>query len=111
MLSLLSDLFIFSPKAGGQTVDQTDLGDDEEEEEEEEEEDTGPPQIDPATGQPIPKPKKKKKRVGKRKFRGKLSNKPQDFQVGLTHCMLGNFSCFCCRLLTFFQNKIFQNIL
>ena len=31
MLSLLSDLFIFSPKAGGQTVDQTDLGDDEEE--------------------------------------------------------------------------------
>ena len=29
---------------------------------------------------------------------------------GLTRCMLGNFSCFCCRLLTF-QNKLFQKIL
>ena len=25
--------------------------------------------------------------------------------------MLGNFSCFCCRLLTFFQNKLFQKVL
>ena len=23
-------------------------------------------------------------------------------------CILGNFSCFCCRLLTFFQNYLFQ---
>ncbi|XP_052773227.1 myoferlin-like isoform X7 [Mya arenaria] len=52
-----------------------------EEEEEEEEVDPGPPQIDPATGQPIPRPKKKKKRMGRRRFRGKLSNKPQDFQI------------------------------
>lgn len=53
-----------------------------EEEEEEDEVDQGPPQIDPATGQPIPQPKKKKKkRMSKRRFRGKLSNKPQDFQV------------------------------
>ncbi|WAR21900.1 MYOF-like protein [Mya arenaria] len=51
------------------------------EEEEEEEVDPGPPQIDPATGQPIPRPKKKKKRMGRRRFRGKLSNKPQDFQI------------------------------
>ena len=65
----------------GQTVDQTDAGEGEEEEEEEEE-DQGPPEIDPATGQPIPRPKKKKKKAGKRKFRGKLSSKPQDFQVG-----------------------------
>ena len=31
---------------------------------------------------------------------------------GLTLCMMGNFSCFCCRLLTFFKinffNKFFQ---
>ena len=26
------------------------------------------------------------------------------------HCMLGNFSCFCCCLLIFFQNKRFQEI-
>ena len=26
-------------------------------------------------------------------------------------CMLGNFSCFSCRLLTFFQNLLFQKIL
>ena len=25
--------------------------------------------------------------------------------------MLGNFSCFCCHLLTFFENRLFQNIL
>ena len=32
------------------------------------------------------------------------------FQVGvsLTLCMLGNFSCFCCRLLTFFRNFTFS---
>ncbi|KAL4231637.1 hypothetical protein ACF0H5_009217 [Mactra antiquata] len=63
----------------GQEVSVDDGG--EEEEEEEEEEDTGPPEIDPATGQPKPKPKKKKKKMGKRRFRGKLSSKPQDFQI------------------------------
>ena len=26
----------------------------------------------------------------------------------LTLCMLGNFSCYCCRLLTFFKNELFQ---
>ena len=91
-------------------MDQTDLGDDEEEEEEEEEEDTGPPQIDPATGQPIPKPKKKKKRVGKRKFRGKLSNKPQDFQVCLTHCMLGHFFSCCCNFFKKFFQEFYQSV-
>ena len=25
--------------------------------------------------------------------------------------MLGNFACFCCRLLTFFQNLLFQKVL
>ncbi|KAK3589425.1 hypothetical protein CHS0354_020754 [Potamilus streckersoni] len=52
----------------------------EEEDEGEDEADTGPPVIDPATGQPVPKPKKKKKR-STRRFRGKLSSKPQDFQI------------------------------
>ena len=28
-----------------------------------------------------------------------------------TLCMLGNFSCFLCRLLTFFQSQLFQKIL
>ena len=28
-----------------------------------------------------------------------------------TLCMLGNFPCFCGRLLVFFQNKLFQKIL
>ena len=28
--------------------------------------------------------------------------------TSLTFCMLGNLSCFCCRLLTFFQNKLFK---
>ena len=27
----------------------------------------------------------------------------------LTLCMLGNFSCFCCRLLNFFKNNILNN--
>ena len=27
----------------------------------------------------------------------------------LALCMLGNFSCFCCRLLTFFKNYFFEN--
>ena len=26
----------------------------------------------------------------------------------LTLCMLGNFSCFCCRLLTFFKTNVFK---
>lgn len=55
-----------------------------EEEEEEEEVDPGPPQIDPTTGQVIPRPKKKKRRVnkmGRRKLLENLSNKPTDFQV------------------------------
>ncbi|XP_062590633.1 dysferlin-like [Saccostrea cucullata] len=54
------------------------------EEEEEEEVDTGPPQIDPATGQVIPKPKRKKKRgnkMGRRKLLENLSTKPTDFQI------------------------------
>ncbi|XP_060557298.1 dysferlin-like isoform X3 [Ruditapes philippinarum] len=63
---------------GGQEVTLDDEG--EGEEEEEEEVDPGPPEIDPVTGQPKPRPKKKKK-MGKRRFRGKLSNKPQDFQI------------------------------
>ncbi|KAL5022080.1 hypothetical protein ScPMuIL_001235 [Solemya velum] len=46
-----------------------------EEGEEEEAED----EIDAATGQPIPK--KKRSKMGRRKVRGKLSNKPQDFQI------------------------------
>ena len=29
----------------------------------------------------------------------------------LTLCMLGNFSCFCCRLLTFFKMNFFEKIL
>ena len=29
---------------------------------------------------------------------------------GLTHNMLGYFSCFCWRLLTFFQNQLFQRV-
>ena len=29
----------------------------------------------------------------------------------LTLCMLGNFSCFCCRLLTFIQNLLSQKII
>lgn len=57
----------------------------EEEEEEEEEVDPGPPQIDPATGQVIPRPKKKKKgrgnKLGRRKLLENLSTKPTDFQV------------------------------
>ena len=57
----------------------------EEEEEEEEEADPGPPQIDPATGQVIPRPKKKKKgrgnKLGRRKLLENLSTKPTDFQV------------------------------
>ena len=28
--------------------------------------------------------------------------------LGLTHCMLGNFSCFCCHLLTFFKIYFFK---
>ena len=35
----------------------------------------------------------------------------QLFAHDLFLCMLGNFSCFCCSLLTFFQNQLFQNIL
>ena len=27
----------------------------------------------------------------------------------LSICMLGNFACFCCRLLTFFKSKFFKN--
>ncbi|XP_056005341.1 myoferlin-like isoform X17 [Ostrea edulis] len=50
---------------------------------EEEEVDTGPPQIDPATGQVIPKPKRRKKRgkFGRRKILENLSTKPTDFQI------------------------------
>jgi hypothetical protein len=72
-----------APAAPGAVVAQVDtvaVEEGPEEEEEGEEEDTGPPEIDPATGQPKPKPPKKKK-MAKRRFRGKLSNKPQDFQV------------------------------
>ena len=29
----------------------------------------------------------------------------------LTLCMLGNFSCFCCHLLTFFKSQLFKKIL
>ena len=29
----------------------------------------------------------------------------------LTLCMLGNFACFYCYLLTFFQNRLFKKIL
>lgn len=56
----------------------------EEEEELVEEEDTGPPQIDPNTGQPIPKPKKRRRRRGgmAKRMLGNLSTKPTDFQVG-----------------------------
>ena len=52
---------------------------DEEEEEEEEDEDVDMDVGDGST--PSKKKKKKKKRMGKRKVRGALSNKPQDFQV------------------------------
>ncbi|KAK3095803.1 hypothetical protein FSP39_019399 [Pinctada imbricata] len=50
---------------------------------EEEEEEEGPPEIDPSTGQPIIKPKKKKKarRLGRRKLLENLSTKSTDFQV------------------------------
>ncbi|XP_065924822.1 myoferlin isoform X7 [Magallana gigas] len=65
----------------GQVLGESLLG---EEEEEEEEVDPGPPQIDPTTGQVIPRPKKKKRRVnkmGRRKLLENLSNKPTDFQI------------------------------
>nr|XP_022342080.1 myoferlin-like isoform X4 [Crassostrea virginica] len=78
--------------AGGSATQETQgqvMGDSllegEEEEEEEEEVDPGPPQIDPATGQVIPRPKKKKKRrgnkLGRRKLLENLSTKPTDFQI------------------------------
>ena len=51
-------------------------------EEEEEVEETGPPPIDPATGKPMPRPKKKKRaRMGRRKMLENMSTKPTDFQV------------------------------
>ena len=31
--------------------------------------------------------------------------------MGLNLCILGNFSCFCCRLLTFFKIYFFSKIL
>ena len=32
------------------------------------------------------------------------------YLVSLILYMLGNFSCFCCQLLSFSKNKLFQNI-
>ncbi|XP_067657682.1 myoferlin-like isoform X1 [Haliotis asinina] len=65
---------------GGGTV----IGDFGEEEEEEAEEEEGGDMVDgavdPATGQPMKK-KKKKKKMGSRRLRGKISQKPQDFQI------------------------------
>ncbi|XP_071169318.1 myoferlin-like isoform X13 [Mytilus edulis] len=51
--------------------------------EEEEEEDTGPPQIDPTTGQPVPRPKKRRRARGSmaRRMLGNLSTKATDFQI------------------------------
>lgn len=45
----------------------------------EEGDEEGEDEVDAATGQPIPK--KKRSQMGRRKLRGKLSDKPQDFQV------------------------------
>lgn len=50
-------------------------------EEEEEDEDIDMDQPDAPDGAPSKKKSKKKKKLGKRKVRGSLSNKPQDFQV------------------------------
>ncbi|CAG2195234.1 MYOF [Mytilus edulis] len=51
--------------------------------EEEEEEETGPPQIDPTTGQPVPRPKKRRRARGSmaRRMLGNLSTKATDFQI------------------------------
>lgn len=58
------------------------LGDEGDEEGGEEEvEEAGPPQIDPATGQVVPRKRKKKRRIGRRKLLENLSTKPTDFQV------------------------------
>lgn len=77
-------LIVFYDSFVGQVMGDS-LLEGEEEEEEEEEVDPGPPQIDPATGQVIPRPKKKKKRrgnkLGRRKLLENLSTKPTDFQV------------------------------
>ena len=44
-------------------------------------------------------------------LRNEKTSNEDKYPSYLIPCMLGNFSCFCCCLLSFFQNELFQKFL
>ena len=72
-----------------------------------------PPLPEIPSNKPVPKPRPKEKKI----YVAAYDYKPCEegdlelIAVSALLCMLGNFSCFCCHLPTFFINIFFQKII